>query len=587
MTQGLGIAHYVQEAQVAQLQKGYVSGTAANQGRAFRNTRVGDEAGLRSTVKKGEVLAIRQEARGHNGEVDHADDRCHHADHTHLEYAEWFEARLTRSAVQGSYRPVLVVRIMTEGSVAKNAELSRHLLLIDEFWSPNDFVGRTLISLGVPSERIVRIPAVLSQEYEEGHDESPSDDYLASSSSWWFQPADGFRFLSVFEWTDRKGWKALLEAFVREFRSSERVELLIKSNMQSRVNSAGMAERLQKIADQFVASLDPPVKDVPRIRIITPSLPRLKPLYKAADAFVLPSRGEGIGIPALEAMSCGLPVIATNATGLADFVLDETGFPVRFELYEVNETDAMRPDGGSVYMGSHMAFVNVDHLRSRMRFVYENPQASKVTAERGRRHVLEHHSSQSVSKLIAQRMQALLARVEEKNPWGTAFGINLFAPITRQTHIGRHSRELLRVFRKIDVPLRVEQVGADQHPAPFKLSQSETESPEFKVSLLIFKLSGASKALVEHMTGPQKETWENSWRILMLEHDVTIPLGSVIESLCVSFRSVHEIWTTSLVIAAACAKECPPCSKRIKAVDSIMGQHTLKTMLEDVRRRVL
>lgn len=35
-------------------------------------------------------------------------------------------------------------------------------------------------------------------------------------------------------------------------------------------------------------------------------------LYKAADAFVLPSRGEGWGIPYMEAMAMGLPTIGTN-----------------------------------------------------------------------------------------------------------------------------------------------------------------------------------------------------------------------------------------------------------------------------------
>ena len=35
-------------------------------------------------------------------------------------------------------------------------------------------------------------------------------------------------------------------------------------------------------------------------------------LYAAADAFVLPSRGEGWGLPYMEAMAAGLPVIGTR-----------------------------------------------------------------------------------------------------------------------------------------------------------------------------------------------------------------------------------------------------------------------------------
>jgi glycosyltransferase involved in cell wall biosynthesis len=45
-------------------------------------------------------------------------------------------------------------------------------------------------------------------------------------------------------------------------------------------------------------------------------------LLHAADLFVLPSRAEGLGVAALEALGAGCPVIATRVGGLADVVLD-------------------------------------------------------------------------------------------------------------------------------------------------------------------------------------------------------------------------------------------------------------------------
>lgn len=50
-------------------------------------------------------------------------------------------------------------------------------------------------------------------------------------------------------------------------------------------------------------------------------------VYRAADAFILPSITETFGLVALEAMACRLPVIAAKAGGVVDTVVDgENGF---------------------------------------------------------------------------------------------------------------------------------------------------------------------------------------------------------------------------------------------------------------------
>jgi glycosyltransferase involved in cell wall biosynthesis len=58
-------------------------------------------------------------------------------------------------------------------------------------------------------------------------------------------------------------------------------------------------------------------------------------LYNASDIFIMPNMTvpgdmEGFGIVALEAGSCGLPVIASNIEGIQDAVIDgKTGYLVR------------------------------------------------------------------------------------------------------------------------------------------------------------------------------------------------------------------------------------------------------------------
>jgi glycosyltransferase involved in cell wall biosynthesis len=46
---------------------------------------------------------------------------------------------------------------------------------------------------------------------------------------------------------------------------------------------------------------------------------RLRELYRGAKAFVYPSHHEGFGIPPLEAMACGAPVIATPTGAIPDY----------------------------------------------------------------------------------------------------------------------------------------------------------------------------------------------------------------------------------------------------------------------------
>ena len=63
---------------------------------------------------------------------------------------------------------------------------------------------------------------------------------------------------------------------------------------------------------------------------------RLRELYRGARAFVYPSRYEGFGIPPLEALACGAPVIATRTGAIPEFAGDAA------LLIDPGDRDALR-----------------------------------------------------------------------------------------------------------------------------------------------------------------------------------------------------------------------------------------------------
>lgn len=62
-------------------------------------------------------------------------------------------------------------------------------------------------------------------------------------------------------------------------------------------------------------------------------------VYRGAETFVFPSRHEGFGLPPLEAMACGTPVVTSNSSSLPE-VVGDAGFAI--------DPDDERQFGGSI-----------------------------------------------------------------------------------------------------------------------------------------------------------------------------------------------------------------------------------------------
>ena len=119
-----------------------------------------------------------------------------------------------------------------------------------------------------------------------------------------------FRFLHISSGFPRKGVDVLLAAWAAAFGRDDAVTLTIKT-------FANIHNRTAAQLDAFRAA-HPAAAPVTLIETDLDA-EGLAALYRAADAVVCPSRGEGFGLPLAEAMSLGIPVIATGHGGALDF----------------------------------------------------------------------------------------------------------------------------------------------------------------------------------------------------------------------------------------------------------------------------
>lgn len=173
---------------------------------------------------------------------------------------------------------------------------------VDELWVPSNFVRDIVVRNGVRPEDVFVVP--------NGYDPRI---FKPDGASLRPQGSRGFIFLFVGGAISRKGVDLLLDAYKAAFDASESVTLVLLVS-----GSTGAYQHNSLIPEIRAAATDP--KRAPILPIFeTIDDSTLASLYRGCDAFVLPYRGEGFGMPILEAMACAKPVIATAEGPTKDF----------------------------------------------------------------------------------------------------------------------------------------------------------------------------------------------------------------------------------------------------------------------------
>ena len=263
---------------------------------------------------------------------------------------------------------------------------------VDELWVPSNFVRSAFVHGGVEADRAFVVPNGVNCNVfsPKGKSRRPNG-------------AEGFVFLYVGGTIARKGIDLLLQAYGDAFLSDDDVTLVIKDvGSSSFYQNNNMLGRISSFISQ---------PSSPRVVTISQNLDdsELADLYRGCDAFVLPYRGEGFGMPILEAIACGKPVIVTGEGPAPEFCSADTGYliPAR----EVAITEPPPPLGKFTSEWTWFE-PDVKVLAETMRHVFENRdeamQRGRSAAERVARTLTWDH----VTKIYLER----IARLTQMEP---------------------------------------------------------------------------------------------------------------------------------------------------------------------------
>ena len=204
-----------------------------------------------------------------------------------------------------------------------------------------------------------------------------------------------FTFLSVFEWGERKAPEVLIRAYAAAFAGPEKDDVLLLLRVNNHDGHVNVPEQIEALG---LPKDGPPVALLYNHHI---RARQLGTLYRSADAFILPSRGEGWGMPILEAMACGLPVIATPWSGSSEFLHEGVGYPI--EVRGLVPADAKCP----YYEGFRWADPDPDDLIAKMRHVFTHREEARAKGAAAAREAAAKWTWDATAARVEERLREI------------------------------------------------------------------------------------------------------------------------------------------------------------------------------------
>lgn len=224
------------------------------------------------------------------------------------------------------------------------------------------------------------------------------------------EPSDGqhiefstpFNFLIVGQLTgnnqanDRKNTFSTIKWLCESFKDDPDVGIVIKTNMGR--NSCLDRQQTTNLMKQLVTEVRPNSPH-PRIHLLHGDMTdgEIASLYHHPKirALVTATRGEGFGLPILEAAACGLPVIATSWSGHLDYMRLGKFIELDYDMREVHPT---RIDGSIFVQGARWAEVREQSFKQKVSKFRRSPFVPKQWATELMTKLRRTHSLKAVSK---------------------------------------------------------------------------------------------------------------------------------------------------------------------------------------------
>ena len=264
---------------------------------------------------------------------------------------------------------------------------------VDEAWVPSSYVKKVYEDSGVPAGKVVVIPNGIDEAVF--HPDAPPFTLNTNKQ---------YKFLFVGGTIGRKGPDVLLNAFAQTFSGDDNVCLVIKDfGCKTFYNGQTLGQTINELQSR---------PNAPEIVYLNSELSpeEMIGLYTACDCLVHPYRGEGFGLPVLEAMACGLPVICTGGGATDDFATDEVAYRLKSESFEFgNEVN-----GEPLVRKGWLLEPFIKDLIHRLQWVFTHQNEARALGRKASRHAHECWSWKAAAEKAEIRLKHLAEQAQRE-----------------------------------------------------------------------------------------------------------------------------------------------------------------------------